>query len=66
MAVSVELLDLDGVCRLLAGVVDRAKRDAGRGDADAETFVTEWVPFGGDADAERAKWKRLGKRAKWK
>lgn len=66
MTVSVEFLDLDGVCRLLAGVVDRAKRDAGRGDADAETFVSEWVPFGPAADAERAKWKRLGKRAKWK
>ncbi len=66
MTVSVELLDLDGVCRLLAGVVDRAKRDAGRGDADAETFVTEWVPFGGDADAERRNWRKLGKRAKWR
>lgn len=65
MTVTVETMDFEAVCRLLAGVVDRAKRDANRNQADAVEFLGEWVPFGGE-DAERPDFKRLGKRAKWR
>ena len=66
MTVTVELMDDNAIFALLAGVIDRAKRDAGKGNDEAMGFCAEWQPFGADADAERAKWKRLGKRAKWR